>query len=90
MSTVVPEWHEQGLCQQVDPELFYPEKGAGPNKVRQAKQVCAACPVKPECRQWAIANDEVYGVWGGTSETERRRIRERERARKVRLLREAS
>ncbi len=85
----VPAWHERGLCQQTDPELFYPEQGAGPARVREAKAVCARCEVRTECREYAIATGEVYGVWGGTSESERRRMRGLARAREARLLREA-
>ena len=86
---VVPDWHERGLCRQTDPEIFYPEKGQGGSSLRQARRICARCEVKPECRAYAIEHAEPYGVWGGTSESERRRIRGLARAREARLLREA-
>ena len=86
---LVPDWQERGLCRQVDPDLFYPEKGSGLSSLRQARRICDRCPVKAECRQWALDQGEVYGVWGGTSESERRRIRGLARAREARLLREA-
>lgn len=89
MLGVVPQWHERALCRQVDPELFYPEKGSGVSAVRQAKRICDRCEVKPQCGAYAIEHAETYGVWGGTSETERRRIRGLARAREARLLREA-
>lgn len=66
------EWQERALCAQTDPEAFFPEKGGG---TRQAKQVCRACPVRPECLEYALANDERFGVWGGLSERERRKPR---------------
>ena len=67
-----PWWWFAGLCGQTDPELFFPEKGGS---VRAAKAVCAGCPVRAECLEYALAHDERYGVWGGTSERERRRLK---------------
>jgi WhiB family redox-sensing transcriptional regulator len=67
-----PEWMADGLCAQVDPELFFPEAGA-PN--REAKAVCAGCEVRSECLAYALAHRERFGVWGGTTERERRRMR---------------
>jgi len=67
-----PEWMAAGLCAEIDPELFYPESGA-PN--RDAKRVCAGCEVRAECLAYALAHRERHGVWGGTTERERRRMR---------------
>jgi hypothetical protein len=67
-----PAWTTDALCAQVDPELFYPETGA-PN--RDAKRVCGGCNVRAECLAYAIAHRERFGVWGGTTERERRRLR---------------
>jgi len=64
-------WATDALCAQTDPDAFYPEMGAS---VRQAKAVCAACPVRAECLDWALTNGERFGVWGGRSERERRAI----------------
>ena len=66
-----PWWWFAGLCAQTDPELFFPEKGGS---TRQAKAVCAVCPVRAQCLEHALAHDERHGVWGGTSEPERRRL----------------
>ena len=66
-----PWWWFAGLCAQTDPELFFPEKGGS---TRAAKAVCAGCPVRAECLEYALAHDERFGVWGGTSERERRRL----------------
>ncbi|OKI47269.1 WhiB family transcriptional regulator [Micromonospora sp. CB01531] len=71
----VPEWHERALCRQTDPDLFFPEKGSGLSSLRQARRICARCEVRTECREDAIARDERFGVWGGTSEAERRGMR---------------
>jgi len=67
-----PAWTTDALCAQVDPDLFYPETGA-PN--RDAKRVCAGCEVRVECLAYALAHRERHGVWGGTTERERRRLR---------------
>lgn len=66
------DWHSQAVCSQTDPEAFYPEKGGS---TREAKRICRECPVLQQCRQWAIDHDERYGVWGGLSERERRRLK---------------
>src|SRR5690606_24420303 len=63
-----PPWTEDALCAQVDPELFFPEKGAS---TTGAKSVCAACPIAAECLAYALDNGEEYGVWGGKSARER-------------------
>ncbi|HZK05389.1 MAG TPA: WhiB family transcriptional regulator [Actinomycetaceae bacterium] len=65
-------WQERALCAQTDPEAFFPEKGGS---TRDAKRVCASCEVKAECLSYALENDERFGIWGGLSERERRRIR---------------
>jgi len=67
----VSGWRDSVVCAQTDPELFFPEKGLRP---REAKAVCARCPVRAECLTDALAQDRVYGVWGGTTERDRRRL----------------
>ena len=69
-------WQEYSNCLGVDPDLFFPERGAS---TREAKEVCRACVVREECLEYAIVNGEKFGIWGGLSERERRRIR-RERS----------
>lgn len=66
-----PAWTADALCAQVDLDGFYPEKGGS---TRSAKSVCASCPVIRPCLQYALDNEERFGIWGGTSERERRRI----------------
>jgi WhiB family transcriptional regulator, redox-sensing transcriptional regulator len=65
-------WVDEGLCTQTDPEMFFPELGGS---TRSAKKVCASCEVKERCLQYALENDERFGVWGGLSERERRKLR---------------
>lgn len=64
-------WQERALCRYVGSELFFPDKGESP---RLAKTVCARCPVRAECLGYALTHGERHGVWGGTSEGERRRM----------------
>ena len=67
-----PAWMSGALCTQVDPEFWFPEKR---ESGREAKAVCARCEVRAECLSYALARVELLGVWGGTSEHARRRMR---------------
>ena len=67
-------WQERSLCAQTDPEAFFPEKGGS---TREAKRVCVSCEVRVECLEYALANDERFGIWGGLSERERRKLKKR-------------
>jgi WhiB family redox-sensing transcriptional regulator len=67
-------WQESALCAETDPEAFFPEKGGS---TREAKKICTGCEVRSECLEYALANDERFGIWGGLSERERRRLRRR-------------
>jgi WhiB family redox-sensing transcriptional regulator len=67
-------WQERALCAQTDPEAFFPEKGGS---TREAKRVCLSCEVRGECLDYALAHDERFGIWGGLSERERRRLKRR-------------
>ena len=66
------DWQERALCAQTDPEAFFPEKGGS---TREAKRICSGCDVRAECLEYALAHDERFGIWGGLSERERRRLR---------------
>lgn len=67
-------WQERALCAQTDPEAFFPEKGGS---TREAKRVCVSCEVRAECLEYALAHDERFGIWGGLSERERRKLKRR-------------
>jgi WhiB family redox-sensing transcriptional regulator len=69
-------WQMYANCLGVDPDLFFPERGAS---TKEAKAVCKGCVVREDCLEYALANGEKFGIWGGLSERERRRIR-RQRA----------
>ena len=66
------QWQENALCAQTDPEAFFPEKGGS---TREAKRICLGCEVRDKCLEYALANDERFGIWGGLSERERRRLK---------------
>lgn len=72
---ITPEddlWQERALCAQTDPEAFFPEKGGS---TREAKRICQGCEVRDACLEYALAHDERFGIWGGLSERERRRLK---------------
>lgn len=70
----------QALCAQTDPEAFFPEKGGSS---KEAREVCGACAIRQACLKYALLADERYGIWGGTSEHERRVLRRTLRTRRV-------
>jgi WhiB family redox-sensing transcriptional regulator len=65
-------WQAQANCMGVDPDLFFPERGAS---TREAKEVCRGCVVREDCLEYALGSGEKFGIWGGMSERERRRLR---------------
>lgn len=68
-----PTWQREGNCVGVeDPNIFFPERGFS---TKEAKAYCADCPVKQQCLDYALMNGEKFGIWGGHSERERRKIR---------------
>ena len=66
------DWKSKANCMGVDPDLFFPERGMS---TREAKEVCRGCVVREDCLEYALANGEKFGIWGGMSERERRRLR---------------
>lgn len=71
-------WRQQGACNGLDPSIFFPDSEDG---AREAKAICVDCPVRVSCLEHALASREKDGVWGGTTEKERRRIvRQRRRS----------
>ncbi|HUS25810.1 MAG TPA: WhiB family transcriptional regulator [Nevskiaceae bacterium] len=73
------DWHTKAKCTEVDPDTMHP--GNNTHGIREAKKVCRGCPVTLQCGQWALGLKgdqwEEFGVWGGMSERERRRIRKK-------------
>jgi len=79
-------WRRDAKCQGVDTDLFFPagELGEEPVQLAEAaKAVCLQCPVREACLEYALATDQPFGIWGGTTEAERRSIRRRRRRRPV-------
>ena len=73
------DWRHHALCRDEDPELFFPIGTAGPAavQVEEAKVVCRRCPVVADCLAWAMETGQDSGVWGATSEDERRMLKRR-------------
>lgn len=65
-------WQAFAKCRGVPYDLFFPERG---ESVRQAKEVCQGCEVRHDCLEYAMQSSEKFGIWGGLSERERRRLR---------------
>ncbi|RVU28901.1 WhiB family transcriptional regulator [Streptomyces antnestii] len=68
----VPSWQDAALCAQTGGDFFFPEPGSS---VREAKSICGLCEIRTACLDYALANDERFGVWGGLSEKERLQLR---------------
>jgi WhiB family redox-sensing transcriptional regulator len=68
------DWWQWAACRAADPDLFFPVSAVGPGReeVARAKAVCASCAVRRHCLQYALATRQAHGVWGGTTEDERR------------------
>ena len=69
-------WWDYAICLGVDADLFFPDRGAC---TKEAKEVCRGCVVREDCLEYALSHGEKFGIWGGMSERERRRLR-RQRA----------
>lgn len=68
------DWWRSAACRTADPDMFFPVSSVGPGRdeVARAKEVCASCRVRRQCLQFALATRQAHGVWGGTTEEERR------------------
>ena len=71
-----PAWRALAACRGVDPELFFTERG---ESTGDAKAICRDCDVRADCLEYALANKEKFGIWGGLSERERRKLRQARR-----------
>lgn len=79
MSIPDETWKLEGVCRTVDPELFFPSRDDDGNIVGEynpvvAKRICTGCPVRDMCLEYALSNNEQWGIWGATSYTERKEI----------------
>lgn len=72
----MPDWMQDALCAETDPEIFFPEKG---QSSREAKLICGQCDVRAQCLDYALEDRDLLGVWGGTAPREREEIRKQQR-----------
>lgn len=79
------QWRTNAACRDTDPELFFPVGTTGPavDQIASAKEVCVGCLARDDCLDFAIFTNQDSGVWGGTTEEERRAIRRRLRAAQI-------
>ena len=77
LSIECDDWREQSACRDTDPDLFFPVGTTGPaiEQIENAKAVCRVCDVQKNCLEFALITNQDSGIWGGTSEEERRAIR---------------
>lgn len=75
--TIGTNWRDDAACQDADPDLFFPIGTTGPTlyQIDEAKRICLACPVRERCLAWALEVGAASGIWGGTTEDERRALR---------------
>jgi WhiB family redox-sensing transcriptional regulator len=86
------DWRQQAACRDTAPEAFFPVGSTGPaiSQIEMAKAICRNCEVQTPCLEFALATNQEAGVWGGTSEDERRRLRKQWLATRRRLKAEAA
>ena len=82
------DWRTRSSCRDTDPDLFFPvgTTGLALDQIAAAKAVCSACEVQAACLEFALATNQESGVWGGTSEEERRKLRKAWIARQRRVV----
>ena len=75
--TVRANWREDAACRDADPDLFFPIGTTGPalRQIQEARRICRTCPAQTRCLAWALDHGVTDGVWGGTTEDQRRAIR---------------
>ena len=73
----VSAWRTRSACRDSDPDVFFPIGSSGPavEQIETARRICTACPVSDECLEFALATNQEAGIWGGTTEEERRKLR---------------
>jgi WhiB family transcriptional regulator, redox-sensing transcriptional regulator len=73
----IEDWRGRAACRDTDPDLFFPVGSTGPavEQIVSAKAVCATCDARDSCLEFALATNQESGIWGGTTEEERRKLR---------------
>lgn len=72
---LVTSWKDRAACAGYANSIFFPSSEATPALIEKAKEVCATCPVSAACLEYAFETNQVSGIWGGTTEEERRSLR---------------
>ncbi|MGW4339749.1 WhiB family transcriptional regulator [Rhodococcus koreensis] len=79
-STSLWDWQTHAQCRPLDTDLFFPREGEGHGarirRERTAKEICQSCPVRNQCQNHALSTGEPFGIWGGTTEKDRRHLRQ--------------
>ena len=77
LSAAPDDWRDQSACRDTDPDLFFPVGTTGPaiEQIENAKAVCSDCEARQPCLEFALSTNQDSGIWGGTSEEERRKLR---------------
>lgn len=83
MTYELPNWGRMGraLCSEIDPELFFPKKGADPYTIKSVKAICNKCELVEPCFTYALKDEEIKGIWGATTTEDRKMMRRNKRAR---------
>jgi WhiB family transcriptional regulator, redox-sensing transcriptional regulator len=83
MTESAGSWRFAGACRAADPELFFPVPGTrrADTQIARAKAICSGCAVRRECLEFALSQNQIYGIWGGTTLEDRKRVRRRRRRR---------
>jgi WhiB family redox-sensing transcriptional regulator len=86
------DWRSIAACRDTNPDMFFPVGSTGPaiSQIETAKAICRTCEAQAPCLEFALATNQEAGVWGGTSEDERRRLRKQWLAARRRRLAEAT
>lgn len=71
-----PDWQKDGLCTGQGPALWFPPRGTPISQIAKAKAICRQCPIRQKCLDYALYHGDRYGIWGGTTEMERRKMRQ--------------
>jgi WhiB family redox-sensing transcriptional regulator len=70
------DWWSRAACLSADPDLFFPFSLTGQRQIADAKAVCADCQIRTQCLSYALAAGRLHGIWGGTTDEERRQLRQ--------------
>lgn len=70
----LPDWYSEAKCAGFDPDAFFPDKGDIRTASMAAKAICSSCPVATQCLKWALDNEDLNGIWAGTTPNDRRAL----------------